>query len=285
MNQKTNISSIVFGVALVGLIIAIIAFFRAGSAGSSQSTNSLAKILATKKMDVCVAEWPPASIKDAKTGKYSGHDIDAYEMIAKEIGATIQYHDTTFGDMPAAIQSGVCDMGTSLFVKISRSAAVDFTRPILFGGDSGLVRKGDSRFKTVEDVNKPGVTVAVATGESGDIFAKSHLDKAKIVPIDVGSSDLSRFMLEVTSGRADIAIADANTIGRFAAAHPETEMVFASNPLDLNPDAFPVRLGDTQLLNFLNNSILSMQVNGDWAGLEKKYNAHWFHENTQYQVR
>ncbi|MEK7614940.1 MAG: transporter substrate-binding domain-containing protein [Patescibacteria group bacterium] len=285
MSTKPNISlTIVSILALVALIFSGFALSK-GSSTNTQAPDSLAKILKTKEMHVCVAEWPPASIKDAKTGKYSGHDIDAYEMIAKEIGATVVYHDTTFGNMPAAIQSGVCDMGTSLFLKISRAAAVDFTRPILYGGDGALVRKGDQRFKSVEDINKAGVKIAVATGESGHIFSKTYLPNATINPIDVEASDLSRFMLEVTSGRADIAIADANTIARFAAEHPETSMLFADKPLDLNPDSFPVRLGDTKLLNFLNNSILSLQVSGEWQKLEKKYNAHWFHENTQYLVR
>ncbi len=289
MNTKPTTSLMAIAVlAIIGVIFSGVALSRVSKtkdSSQSQSNDSLAKILRDKKMDICVAEWPPASIKDVKTGAYSGHDIDAYEMIAKEIGVTTRYHDTTFGNMPAALQSGVCDMGTSLFVKISRSAAVDFTRPILFGGDSALVRKGDNRFNSIADIDKSGIKVAVATGESGHIFAKGKLTKATIIPIDVEASDLSRFLLEVTSKRADIAIADANTIGRFAAKHPDTEVIFADNPLDLNPDAFPVRSGDVKLLNFLNSSLLSLQVSGEWEKLEKKYDAHWFHENNQYQVR
>lgn len=284
MQSKISPSIVIVAlVAIAGVVLSGVALSKSKSQSGNQDT--LSKILSTKTMDVCVAEWPPASIKDAKTGKYSGHDIEAYEMIGKEIGATVRYHDTTFGNMPAAIQSGVCDMGTSLFVKISRSAAVDFTRPILYGGDSGLVRKGDTRFRTKDDLNKPSVRIAVANGESGHIFAKTYLDKAAIIPIDVEASDLTRFMLEVTSGRADIAIADSNTISRFAAAHPETDALFMDRPLDLNPDAFPARLGDTKLLNFLNNSILSLQTSSEWERLEKKYNAHWFHEDTPYKLK
>lgn len=284
--MQSKISSgivIVAIMALAGVILSNVALSK--NKVQAGNPDTLNKILSSKTMDVCVAEWPPASIKDAKTGKYSGHDIEAYEMIAKEIGATVRYHDTTFGNMPAALQSGVCDMGTSLFVKISRSAAVDFTRPILFGGDSGLVRKGETRFRTKDDLNKSSVRIVVANGESGHIFVKTYLDKATIVPIDVEASDLSRFMLEVTSGRADVAIADSNTINRFAVAHPETQSVFMDHPLDLNPDAFPVRLGDVKLLNFLNNSLLSLQTSGEWERLEKKYNAHWFHEDTPYTLK
>ena len=285
MEKKVRDGLIIIGtIAIIALIFSSLGLKNNGQKIGNEE-DTLVRILKNKKIDVCVAEWPPASIKDPETGKYSGHDIDAIEMIAKEIGAEVTYHDTTFGNMSGAIQSGVCDMGTSLFLKIARAAAVDFTRPILFGGDSALVRKGDTRFKSLEDINKPGIKVAVATGESGHIFAKTYLDKATIIPIDVEASDLTRFLLEVTSGNADIAISDANTIARFAKAHPETEMIFTDKPLDLNPDAFPVRQGDIKFLNFLNNAILSLQISGEWEKLEKKYDAHWFHENTQYQLR
>jgi ABC-type amino acid transport substrate-binding protein len=275
MNPKQQ--SITGWIAAIALILSLFAVFGARNNSSSQR-DSLAEIQKSKVMNVCVAEWPPFSIKDAKTNQYSGVDIDAMQVMAKALGATVVYHDTTFGNMPAAVQSGVCDIGTSLYVTPGRSAAVDFTRPILFGGDTALVRKGDTRFKTVADLDQSGIKVATATGESGDIYAKGNFTKATIVPIDVDSSDQTRFLLEVTSGRADVGIADYNTIANFAKAHPETEILFQNNPFNLSPDAYIVRHGDTNLLSFMNNSILTMQVNGIWNSIEKKYGAVAFHQ-------
>lgn len=286
MNQNISRNlNIVAIVAVIAAVLSLFAFFRTNEGVSQSASSGLAKILATKRMDVCVAEWPPASIKDPKTGAYSGHDIDAFNEMAKALGVSVVYHDTTFGDMPAAIQSGICEAGTSLFVTPSRAAAVDFTHPVLYSGVSALVMKGNTRFKTVADIDQAGVKVVTATGEAGDIYAKAHLTKATITPIDVGSADLSKFMLEVTSDRAEIAVADTNTITRFATAHPETQAIFVSQPLQLSPDAFPVRAGDTELLDFLNNSLLAMQVSGEWQSLLNKYNAHWLQPVTQYQMQ
>lgn len=273
--------------SIVAILLSIVTFTSSNkTTGSDASTiGTLAKIQATKTMDVCYAVWPPAVIKDASTGELSGHDIDAMRLLAKGANAEIVFHETTFGDMAGAIQSGVCDIGTSLFVNIPRSAAVAFSRPILYGGDSGLVRKGDTRFKTVADIDKPGIVVATATGEAGDIYAKANFTQAKIVSIDVQSSDLSRFLLEVTSGRADIGIADANTIRLFAAAHPESTDALARQPFGLSPDAFPIRHGNQDFLNFVNNSLLSMQIDGTWSTLEQKYDAHWLHELQTFGVK
>lgn len=248
------------------------------------SQGTLMKIKTTGVMDVCYAVWPPAVIKDASTGELSGHDIDATHALAESLGATVAFHETTFGDMAGGIQSGVCDIGTSLFVNMPRAQAIAFSRPLYYAGSSGLVRKGDARFKTIEDVDKPGIVVATATGEAGNIFAKAHFKHAEILSIDVQSSDISRFLLEVTSGHADIGIADANTIQLFAASHPETTDAFASHPFGLSPVAFGVRQGDQDFLNYVNNGLLSLQTDGTWATLEQKYNAHWLHEVTEFKM-
>lgn len=277
MNSKSGSVTWAMGIAVVALAVSV-STMVVQRRGGAASGDSLTKIQNSKVMNVCVAEWPPFSIKDAKTGKYSGVDIDAMEAIAKSLDAKVTYHDTTFGNMPAAIQSGTCDVGTSLYVTPNRSAAVDFTRPVLFGGDTALVKKGETRFKTIADLDKTGIKVATATGESGDIYAKANFTKASVVPIDVDSSDQTRFLLEVTSGRADVGIADYNTIANFAAAHPETMVIFQDNPFNLSADAYGVRYGDTSFLDFLNNSLQTMQVNGSWDQLEKKYNAQAFHQ-------
>ena len=281
MNSKNSAVTWSMGIALIAIIVSLFAAVEVknNKSGAQTQRDSLAEIQKSKIMNVCVAEWAPFSKKDATTGKYSGVDIDAMNTMATALGATAVFHDTTFGNMPAAIQSGTCDVGTSLYVTPSRSAAIDFARPVLYGGDTALVMKGNTKFKTVADLDQTGVKVATATGESGDIYAKANFTKATVDAIDVSSSDQSSFLLEVMSGRADVGIADYNTIANFAAQHPETQVLFQSNPFNLSPDAYGVRHGDTNLLNFMNNTLLSMQVNGTWTAIEKKYGATAFHQN------
>lgn len=272
-------------IAVLAVVVSVVAFIRGGSGASPFPEDALSRIQREKVMRVCYAVWPPAVIKDPVTGELSGHDVDALRFLAEHLGAEIEYHEETFGNMATAVQTGVCDIGTSLFVKVPRAAVVAFSRPLFYAGNSGLVRAGDTRFRTIADVDKPGVRVAVATGESGDIYAQEHFEHAEIVQIDVASSDLSRFMLEVTSGRADIAIADANTIRLFAAEHPETTDVFAGNPFDVNPDAWPMRLEDTAFRSYVDNSLLYLETSGRWTELEKKYGAAWLHALTPYGIR
>ncbi len=284
MKSPSSVTSVTI-LSLIALCLSAITLLRGSDAAATLSSDALSNIQKAGVMKVCYAVWPPAVIKDPATGKLSGHDIDALEYIAKQINVKTEYHESTFGNMATAVASGECDIGTSLFVKVPRAAAVAFSRPLFYAGNSALVRRGDTRFATIEDANKPGIRVAVANGESGHIYAKEHLPNATIVPIDVESSDLSRFLLEVSSGRADIGIADAVTIKLFADAHSETIDLFGSSPFDINPDAWPMRLEDSAFHLFIDNSLLYMETSGVWSDLEKKYDAHWLHEVKNYSIR
>ncbi len=274
-------------IALVALAFSAVSYLQPSSRQASLvGGDSLTKIQKTGRIDVCYAVWPPAEMKDPSTGRVTGHDVEAIEYIAAQIGAKVVYHEQTFATKASAVQSGTCDVAIEFFVKIGRSAAVAFTNPLYYVGNSALVRRGDeARFKTVRDIDRPGVRVAVATGESGHIYAKEHFKHATIISIDVEAADLSRFLLEVTSGRADVGLADASTIRLFAAAHPDTVDLFANTPFDLNPVGFAVRHGDTELLTFLNNSLLYMQTSGVYDELLKKYEAQWLREDKRYIAR
>ena len=159
---------------------------------------------------------------------------------------------------------------------------------IPFVGESAIVRKDDQRFKNVKDIfefDKLDITVAVATGESGDIFIKENFKNAKVNRIDVESSDLSRFAVEVSAGRADVAIADANSIALYANAHPEVVDLFKIKPFGLNPVGWAVRQSDTAWLHFLETALQFLETQGVLHKLENQYNSHWLHEVKEYGVR
>jgi len=256
---------------------------------TSQGEDTLAKVQRTGKISACTVVDPPAVIKDAKTGTLSGHQIDALNLIAKKINATVEWSESTFGNVAAELQSKRCDIVvTDLFANVPRAAAVAFTRPPLFYiGESAVVKKGSpyAIVTNIYDFDKPNITIAVATGESGDVFVKENFTRAKVNRIDVESSDLTRFAVEVSAGRADIAIADSNTIRLYAAQHPEVVDLFKDKPFALNPVGWAVRQDDTRWLDFINTSLQFLDTQGTLEQLEKQYDAHWLHEIKQYQVR
>ncbi len=270
---------------------AILAFASCGKTSQTSSNeDTLDRIRRTGQIDACTLVDPPFVIKDAKTGAISGIHIDAMNLIAEKMNAKVNWHETTYGNAVADLSSRRCDVVVAgFFAKIPRALTVAFTEPpIYYAGNSVALRKNDTRFKnikTIFELDKPDITVAVATGETGDIFVKDNFKKARVKEIDVQASDTYRFFLEVSSGRADVAIAGDNTIIFYVKRHPDLIDLFAGRPFSLNPASWCVRQDDVKWLHFLETAIQFLDTQGTMAQLEKKYDAHLLHLVKQYKLQ
>jgi len=273
------------------LIIGLVSVF--GQENSKQvivekEKGTLNRVLKTGVIEACTVVNPPTVIKDAKTGELSGHVVDALSAIADRMKVEINWHESTWGNAAADLQSKRCDLlAATFFANIPRAQAVAFTKkPFLYIGHSAIVRQDDERFNKAEsiyDFDKPDITVVVATGEAGDIFVKENFDQAQVTRIDVESSDLTRFILEVTSGRADVAIGGSDTTGVFAKKHPEVIDLFAERPYGLSPTGWAVRQDDMQWLHFIETSLQFLETQGILRELEQKYDAKWLHDVKEYE--
>lgn len=266
------------------LVFVIPALFvlSACSSPRREGMSILEKVRRTHIINAAVVIDPPMVIKDPVSGKYSGHLVEAMGIIAERMNAEIQWTETTYGNAAGTLQSGRTDVVVApLFANIERAQAVAFIQPPLFYmGLSALVKKG-SRFENVTDVyqfDKLGIKVALATGEAGDLFATADFQKATLSRTNVEAAEISRFMLDVLTGNADVAIADSNQIAKFAKAHPGTIDLFAKKQFALNPACFAVRYGDPDWKAFLETSLHFLRTRGVLKQLELKYGANWQHD-------
>lgn len=270
--------------------ILISLFVSCTKSQSSSSEDTLDKIRRTGQIDACVVIDPPFAFKDQKSGVFSGVNPDMMAQIAQKMNAKINWHETTWGNAAADLAAGRCDVMSDVFmVNIPRALTVAFTQPPLaYMGLTALVRKNDPRFQHVKDpyvFDKPKMTVVVATGEVGDLFVKDHFKHAERKEIDVESSDLTRFCVEVSAKRADVAIAATDEIAEYAQHHPEVVDLFHDQPFSLHPMGLAVRQDDFKWLQFLNTALQFLETQGTIAELEKKYNAHWIHLVKQYKLQ
>jgi polar amino acid transport system substrate-binding protein len=248
---------------------------RPNSEGQT-TMNTLQKLLRTKELHVGYIILPPLIMKDPKTGQLTGHFVDMIEYIAKMAEFKVVYHEASWATFAGGLQSGQFDLSIApTYATIPRAFAVAFTRPIIYVGNSAIVRRGETRFKSIEDFNRPDIVIAVTQGEQGHEYAKTNLPKATLKVIS--TSDQFLTFAEVSVGRADVALGDAWATKQYANTHPEVIDLFADNPYNLTPVAWAVRYGDTDFLNFINTSISYMESIGKLAEFEKKYDAHWLH--------
>jgi ABC-type amino acid transport substrate-binding protein len=217
---------------------------------------------------------PPWIIRNPATGELSGVSVDTINEIGRLMEVRIEFIEATWATFVAGLQSGKYDLSICpTFSTIPRAKSVAFTRPQIYIGNSAIVRKKDGRFRTLKDIDKKGVVIAVTQGEQGYEYAKANFKNAEVKVLSVGDQALT--FSEVVSGRADVALGDAWFSRKFAETHPEAHDLFAQNPYNLTPVAWAVRYEDMTLLTFINTCLDYLDSTGKLAEFDKKYDAKW----------
>jgi polar amino acid transport system substrate-binding protein len=145
-----------------------------------------------------VPAQPPYSYKDAVTGDWSGFMIDIARDLAAEHGARIAPVESTWGDAVLDVVSDKVDIFFGLAPTPQRALAVDFTAP-LFENAFALIARDGFAPRRWDDLNDPGVRVAVELGSVYDQKAGTLFPKATIVRRTSNNDAL----MSVQAGQAD----------------------------------------------------------------------------------
>ena len=270
-------------ISIVAIILSLFALFRTPTNISSIEKSAFDNILEKDEIIVCYITWPPSVIKDPNTGKLSGFIIDIFEEVAKDADLKVKYTESTWGGFPADLNTGKCDTAIAgIYPTIGRSTSVSFTRPFFYAGNGAVVKVGDNRFDSIDDLNKENIKIAVIQGEYGHIYAQKYLPEAELVVLEK-SADLTMPLVAVTSGQADVGLSTSDVIKEYVANHPELKDLFANQPYSTTPITWAVRSDDQELLNFLNNAINYLEATGFLDATAKKYQpAGWFSSEKKY---
>lgn len=249
--------------ATAALVVALI---------SAAEARTLQEILNAKKIRLGTVPYPPMTQLDSRTGKLTGLWVDGPKFLFEQLGLDVEFVETKWATFASGLQSNQFDVfvGGS-FATPKRAAAIDFSRPVMFMGHSIAVRRDDAgKYKTMADIDKPGVTIATVLGSSGHEYTKEHFKQSTIRALDTG--DLSQGALEVLAGRADAALQNSFKIGQVVGLHP-TKLVdlFADRPFQLLFVSYTVAKGNRELLQLINTSLDWINSTGKWQELAAPY--------------
>jgi polar amino acid transport system substrate-binding protein len=241
-------------------------------AAPAADARTLQEILSAKKIRLGTLPYPPMTQIDSRTGKLSGIWADGPKFLFEQLGLEVEFVETKWATFASGLQSNQFDVfvGGS-FATPKRAAAVDFSRPVMFMGHSIAVRKeNEGKYKTMADIDQPGVTIATVLGSSGHEYTREHFKRATIRALDTG--DLTAGALEVLAGRADAALQDSFKIGQVVGLHP-TRLVdlFANHPFHVLFVSYTVAKGNRELLQLINTSLDWMDSTGKWQELAAPY--------------
>lgn len=175
------------------------------------------------------AEAQPYLMKDPATGKYSGYFVDLCREFAKVLNVKAEFIDTNWDNMIAGLQAKKWDLATSLTATPQRALSITFSKPVAQTENSLVYDKTNPKIsnpKSIEDIDKPDITIAVTSGTAQDKLITAKIKNAKIMRLP--SDDENR--LAVMSKRADLIVATSSANDVFAATRPDSVVVFRPVP-------------------------------------------------------
>lgn len=202
--------------------------FSLAAAAPAWAGERLNQILDTKVLRVGTpGDYRPFAIKT--DAGYQGHDIDTIEAMAKELGVKIEYVPTTWPNLLKDLQANRYDIAvggiTRNVPRLRYAAMLPGYAPF---GKVALVRTEDkAKFKTVQDLNQPGVRVIKNPGGTNEAFVLQNL-KAAQVSTHEKNAEIPAL---IASGKGDVMITETYEALHYSKADPRLTAAFIDAPL------------------------------------------------------
>lgn len=248
-------------VALLGVMTVL------ASVGIGAAAGLLDEIKQRSALKLCAADWPYLQ-KDPKTGKWTGYDADLAEIYAGRLGVKVEWVDSSWGNMIPALLAKKCDVAWGgWFYRPERAEVADYTKGVHNTGLAVVVRQGETRFKSYEDLNKPGIVFS-ELADIGEIEARKNFPKATVKVLQTDNTNQQA--LEVAAGRADANLTEV--LLAYELIEKKAGIQLLPGPIINQSDlGLLVRKDSKDLLESLNKFIDDMEANGTFKTLGVKY--------------
>ena len=231
--------------------------------------STVEAIVKRGRLLVGMSTFVPWAMRD-KSGDLIGWEVDVSKQIAKDIGVEIDLVPTAFDGIIPALIAGKFDLiATGLTITPKRALTINFSRPYAHSGTTLLANKKlAGNFKTLDDFNKPDVTIAARRGSTGELLVRRLFPKATLRLFD----DEQLANQEVINGNAHAASAQPPRPYLLQAKYPDVVFVPFDRLLGTNSDAFAIRKGDLDTQSFLDSWIEYHTADG-WL---EDHHDYWF---------
>ncbi len=256
--------------------VALLAPFAASAQDARaalSSSSTLEEIKRRGTLRVGLSTFVPWAFR-ARNGEIIGYEVDVARKLAEDMSVRLELVPTAWDGIIPALLAGQFDyIIGGMTITPARNLTVNFTAPYSATGvDVAANRRLAGNFKTVDDFNKPNVTLVSRRGSSAAAASQRLFPNATLRLFD----DDAQALLEVTNARAHAMV---GTVPRPLFAVLDNDATLFQpfpEPLVKQADAMAVRKGDPDSLNFLNNWIQARTLDG-WLAERQAF---WFKGRT-----
>ncbi|MCP3872045.1 MAG: transporter substrate-binding domain-containing protein [Desulfobacteraceae bacterium] len=202
-------------------------------------------------------------------GEIIGFDVDMVKRIAKAMDVKIELVSTAWdGIIPALLTNKFDMIASGMTLTQQRNMTINFATPYITIGQSVLVNnKFAGKVSSYKDLNDASFTVGSKLGTTGEQATKRMIGKAKYISYETEQEGV----MEVVNGKIDAFIYDL-PFNVVAFSQKGAGKVFhIDKPFTSEPLAWAVRKGDPDFLNFLNNFMNQVRIDGTYDKIYHKW--------------
>ena len=256
------------------LAAAAIAFAGIAGAASQElaSSSVLEEIKKRGSLRVGMSTFVPWAMRD-KQGDLIGFEIDVATKVAEDMGVKIEFVPTAWsGIIPALLAQNFDVIIGGMSITPGRNLTVNFTTPYAHSGQQMVANKALADGFTLDQFNDSSVTITCRRGATPCNVAQNQFPKADVARFD----DDAQAFQEVVNGNAHAMISSAPKPRFWMSRYPEKLFMPTEENLTTGDEAFALRKGDPDAMNFFSNWILVNTSNG-WL---KERHDFWFTTQT-----
>ena len=205
------------------------------------------------RMAIYLSSGSPLQRPNETTAEAEGYLADVGRLMAEDLGVEAEFVDSEWKSIIPSLLSGKVDLIiAAASATPERALSVDFAGTIVYYNTGALIHK-DGRIKTLEDLDQPGVKIAVNEGTTHHFYAMQKYPNAEIIT----TNGAVEARLEVQSQRADANFSDLNGIIEWTREYPETDILKDENGkviiMRREPGSVAIRQGDPRFYKWLKN--------------------------------
>ena len=268
MNLKLRVPLLVAVFVLVFSACADDAGTTTTTGATTTTAGSELPDLGGRTIDVTVENfYLPFNYIDPATGEGAGWDYDAWNAICEKLNCTPNFVEAAWEGMIQAVSDGQYDAAADgITITSERAEIVDFSDGYISVEQRLMVRKGEDRFSTIEEVTADtSLVIGTQTGTTNYETAQAEFGADR-----VDAYDTFPFAVQaLINGDVDAVIIDDTAgVGYVGENAGDIELLAGSLSSDQLGFAFPK---GSDLVGPVNQALAAMKADGTLAGLAEKF--------------
>lgn len=220
----------------------------------------LERVQKSRTLRVCI--WPEyygVTYRNPRNQALSGIDIELSKELAAKLGVKLEYVESSFIKLVENLQNDRCDIAMhAVGITPQRQEVLNFSQPYLQSDVYAITTRASRLVKTWEDIDRPGVNVAVQAGTFMEPVMAAALKSAQLVVIRPPQTREQ----ELESGRVDVFMTDYPYSRRLLDNADWARLIAPPQPFHRLPYAYALKRGDEDWLRTVDEFVAEIKRDG-----------------------